>query len=124
MLSNSLRPAQHPVLLAADQDLAGQKQNVALAPVLDDELGHRRLVALADQERARLARLVERGDLERGRLILDGEPEDQEAPVDRRLAHAGGAHPALELRADLTAGHGPVHVGRLAEHADPIRHGT
>ena len=57
--------AQHAVLLAADQDLAGQQQHVGLAAVLRDQLGHAGLGALGHREGAAGPGLVEREDLER-----------------------------------------------------------
>src|SRR5712691_7879535 len=56
--------AQHAVLLAPDQDLAGEEQHVGLPAVLRDELRHGGLGALDHGEGAARAALVQRQDVE------------------------------------------------------------
>ena len=112
--------AQDAVLLAPHEDLAGKEENVGLAAILDNQLRNRRPISLGNDERARLPRLVERGDVEGRRVVLCGEPEDEERAMGRRLAHARRAQPALQIRADLTTPEGLVGIRRLTQYPDPV----
>ena len=85
--------AQHAVLLAADEDLAGQHEDVCLAAVVHDELRHRRAAVLGDEQLAAGLGLVERDHRDQRSSLTAVEPHQGERGVAAPLGHGIEADP-------------------------------
>ena len=117
--------AQHPVLLATDQDLAGQQQDVSLAAVLRDQVGHAGLRALHHREGAASAGLVERQDLEGGGAfrVPPDQPEHRQTRLGDRRADRELPEGALEVGADLAGQPGIDGAAAVGQDADAVGQG-
>jgi hypothetical protein len=108
------------VLLAAQQDLAGEQQHVDGPAVVNHEARHRGLLTLSDGERAAAARLVECANGERRPSARGVEPKDREPTVRPPLADADPVEKPLELGADSVAGARRLPGADLGQDSDAV----
>src|SRR5262249_10179535 len=102
------------ILLAADEDLAGEQQRVQLASIVDEQCAHARLRALRDGERALGTSFVKSSDVERRRVGCV-EPDYCEAAVTLGLAKAHIADEASEVLVRLPDGNELVLLAHVSQ---------